>query len=484
MAVWLSRRRHRFVVLLLVYFGIHLLLRTLRADELSYDESEQVVLSQWFRWGYNSQPPLYTWLQSGVFAMFGIHAFSLALLKNAFIAGTYVAAYSIVRRATGRADVAIAGSLGMLTIPQIAWESHRDLSHTVMVTFATAWLLAAVVRLRMRPGWWRYVAVGLVCAIGMYSKYNFAMVILAVLAAAWSLPAYRERMIDRRMGLTILVASALFSPHAVWVMRHPHLASSKTLGTLTTHRSDIWWENVVGGLSALSGSVFACTALTLVIFGIAFRGRIGSAVNAIPGRTTGPNVHDAMSLETARLIERFFLIIGLMLLVMVLSGHALEFKNRWIQPFVCLMPVWLSLRLVRAPVRGRAEIPSETSLGATEMLGFNRIAISGLACMVVVVVGLAVRMVRADAAADVALSTPLTDSTSLVAANMRVGARYKITFPNARVFTMDAVADRERVQQGSSSEHFVWIGDEFDRHELAALQNAIGPPSGSNVLHR
>ena len=44
------------------------------------------------------------------------------------------------------------------------------------------------------------------------------------------------------------------------------------------------------------------------------------------------------------LVERFLLVVVAILFVMVLSGHAVEFKNRWFQPFVCLFPAYLVLR--------------------------------------------------------------------------------------------------------------------------------------------
>jgi hypothetical protein len=44
------------------------------------------------------------------------------------------------------------------------------------------------------------------------------------------------------------------------------------------------------------------------------------------------------------LIERFLIVVVAILFMLVLSGHAIEFKNRWFQPFVCLLPAYLVLR--------------------------------------------------------------------------------------------------------------------------------------------
>lgn len=52
-----------------------------------------------------------------------------------------------IPKATGNPRLAIVSTLGLLSIPQIAWESHRDLSHTVAATFTSSLLFYAVISL-------------------------------------------------------------------------------------------------------------------------------------------------------------------------------------------------------------------------------------------------------------------------------------------------------------------------------------------------
>ena len=82
---WLIRRRYRLPLLLAFYFAAHTVVRTALSTSLDYDESEQVFLSQFLLLGYNSQPPLYTWIQKGLFELFGYSVLHLALLKNLFL---------------------------------------------------------------------------------------------------------------------------------------------------------------------------------------------------------------------------------------------------------------------------------------------------------------------------------------------------------------------------------------------------------------
>lgn len=46
---------------------------TLFKAALELEGAEQAYYTPWFRWGYDDQPPLYTWLQYGVNQVFGSH---------------------------------------------------------------------------------------------------------------------------------------------------------------------------------------------------------------------------------------------------------------------------------------------------------------------------------------------------------------------------------------------------------------------------
>ncbi len=72
----------RLFFCLFICFALHLALRAAVSETLQLDEAEQIFLTQEFRLGYGSQPPLYTWLQAGVFVLVGKGVPGLALLKS------------------------------------------------------------------------------------------------------------------------------------------------------------------------------------------------------------------------------------------------------------------------------------------------------------------------------------------------------------------------------------------------------------------
>lgn len=451
MADWILKHRYQCTILFLSYFAAHIVMRISHGGCLSYDETEQVFLSQWIQWGYNSQPPLYTWIQSILFSVFGYHVFALSLFKNTLIASTYIVVYGLVFRTTQDPRHAIAGSLGMLMIPQIAWESHRDLSHTVLVTFATALLVYCVVStMKQRTTRW-YVAIGVASALGMMSKYNFAIVVVAIVASSMTIPRYRHCLLDKRLLITIMVAVTLVTPHMVWVLNHPQLASAKTIDTLTTEQTNSYWHNLIVGSKALVGSIFSCVVLAFAVFGIAYRDRFLQEPNCDSAAMEDDDVS-----ATVQMMERFFLAVLAMLLVVVLSGNGLEFKNRWIQPFVCLLPAYLVLRW-RVVDRSRPHFDEGLSLNRITLMG----AIAMLAVMTAVVVRQTRRAPRSSSLSNHAMSELVfLDDHVVLAADARVAGELKLISP-------------ERLVLAREHEH---LGrEQWPKHDWSELSNNRKP---------
>src|SRR5512146_1882378 len=121
-------------LLLLAYFGIQLVLRVMISPSADLDEADQLVLTQKACWGYGPQPPVYTWIQIGFFKGFGLSIFSLALFKNILLFSIYVLTFLNSRFITGNCLCGIASAALLFFLPQVAWESQRDLTHSVLAS--------------------------------------------------------------------------------------------------------------------------------------------------------------------------------------------------------------------------------------------------------------------------------------------------------------------------------------------------------------
>ncbi|MRR07853.1 MAG: phospholipid carrier-dependent glycosyltransferase, partial [Deltaproteobacteria bacterium] len=207
--------RHVFLFLA-AYFALHLLFRYFVSDSVELDEAEQLLLTQELRLGYASQPPLYTWLQAGVFSLLGTNVFALAVVKNILLFLTYFFVYSSTREITNDDNRSVIATVSLLLIPQIFWESQRDLTHSVLGTTIASCTLFVAVRLFRTGKLSYYVLFGLCTGLGILSKYNYGVFFVALLLSACSVKSLRPRLWDRKMIVSILCLFLVISPHLYW----------------------------------------------------------------------------------------------------------------------------------------------------------------------------------------------------------------------------------------------------------------------------
>ncbi len=474
---WIARRRHRLFWILAIYFALHAVIRAMISQSLVFDESEQVFLTQWLSLGYNSQPPLYTWVQFGLFEIFGTSVLAISVLKNACLLGTYLFVFGFVYQTTKDVRASIVASIGLATIPQIGYESHRDLSHTVAVTLASAALFYSTVRVVGRRSLGNYAALGIVVGIGVMSKYNFAMVVLGLIGAAASLPGYRKRLLDPRILVSVLVAAAMIVPHAIWMLYHSDLVSEKTLAQLTESQSANWLDNVGRGMIALLTTILGCCAASLGVFAICFRERLISRVKKPAEARNTRRIDDQLKWESSLLLERFLLITLAMLAALVMTGDAVEFKNRWLQPFIVMLPAYLTLRfLCQSTIDTRSA---------------NRLCIVTCALMLGFTVALVVRPVGAglrqkytwlnfpyDRFADVIRQQTGNAPSTIVASDMRLAGNLRIHFPDTTFVSQDHPhLQPESFQRGP----VVLVANESEQTEIMWIPKRINAAAHSLV---
>ncbi len=455
---------NHILYVLAFYFVAHVVVRIASSPTLGFDESEQVHLSQSLELGYNAQPPLYTWIQTALFGLFGYAVLPLAMLKNAFLFGTYFVAFRITQQVTGDRRLALIATLGLLLIPQIAWESHRDLSHTVAATFATLLLLWSVISLRSQlchtagahdethvfqrpPQTWRcffgYLGIGICVGTGIMFKYNFLIVTFAFVAAALSLRSFRGMLLDRRIIASVFIAFLIIGPHATWVFSHPELAFSKTIATLTTDQAHHWLLDVSTGMSALLGSILSCSLLLTVVYATFLFGRSLSSptmthrAGDLPGEDDGRFTH-----LTAIFLERFLLVVLVVLAGLVLTGHALEFKNRWLQPFVCVLPIYFTTRFRSRIVGYQGTLNRAATAHVTSA--------SVVVMAVVLTMTLTRPIIRAQSGNYGLLNVPYAlaaeqigesidgEPDLILVQNTRIAGNLRVKFRNARIVSQDS----------------------------------------------
>ena len=324
-----------FLAILLVYFGLHTLIRTLISGTVDLDESEQLILTQKFSWGYGSQPPLYTWMQMMFFKTFGVSVFALALLKNLLLFSIYLFTYLNVRFATRSHVCGVLGAVSLLFIPQVSWESQRDLTHSVL---ASAWVVATLfVFLRLRGNSWRdYAVLGACAGFGILSKYNYLAFLFGLILAAVTMGRFSSLVRNKRVLISLTVCLLILSPHLRWALDNRELLSS-TAYKFRQQLEHSYFSDVQIGLGNLFVAVLFHIGPIVAIFFLLFRKELFDT------RAVRKN-------EFARLFLRKYGIILAGLILVVFFFRITGFKDRWFEPIFISLPILL-LSVVQAPLK-------------------------------------------------------------------------------------------------------------------------------------
>ncbi len=323
------------------YFLLQFLLRVAFSTGLELDEAEQMVLTQRWQLIYGPQPPLYTWLQKLVFAVTGPGIVGLALLKNLLLAGTYLSVFAVARRWSGSVAAAGLAVFLLLWIPQLAWESQRDLTHTVLVTAIAAGTLWALARLREWPTAGGYLLLGVFFAAGFLSKYNYALFWAALLLASLATAGMRRVVLRKSFLLTLGVLALLVLPYVVgglfaWERITGSLHKLEPAGGGYTFPGDAWaGVRSFGWALLLYAGLLLLPALYLWILR-----RWGHSGEPLPLAKRGwPGAGPFL----ARLVLAS---LGVALLLVLLSGST-HFKDRWFQPLLFFLPLWIVVGVYR-----------------------------------------------------------------------------------------------------------------------------------------
>jgi 4-amino-4-deoxy-L-arabinose transferase-like glycosyltransferase len=327
----LSRRPELVLWLIAAYYAVAFTVRILRSEGVQTDESEQLFLSQFLLLGYGRQPPFYNWLQYGIVHLIGPSIAALSILKNGMLF-LCVLFYGMAARLLLK-DRALpyAAMLGLLALPSISVLAQRDLTHAVATLWAVSFFLYAFLLALTRPSLFAYLLTGVAVGLGAISKYNFVVVPIAAVLAILPEAELRRRLFDWRILATIAVAAVICLPHALWVLQNLQAA---TVGTLNSLRDDATGDPVLDRLSGLFmlGTSTLDSVLPIAVFClIGFRRDLWKA-------------RSAESLWT-RVIGRALLLCLVLVGLISIGLGATTISQKWLSPFVMLLPLYLCLKL-------------------------------------------------------------------------------------------------------------------------------------------
>jgi len=443
----------QFFFLLAAYFGLHVLSRALVSETVAIDEADQLVLGQKLSWGYGPQAPLYTWLMIFFLKTFGYSVFSLMLLREAMLFGIYALTYFNARRFAGSHVCGIAAAAALQFHPSIVWEAQRELTHSLAASLMILATLLAFQTLR-KERLFPWIVFGVCAGLATLSKYNAALVYAALLLSALTLPEFRSRVLDWRMGLATAICLLVVLPNAIWAVNHLGQASV-SLYKLRIQPTTPWVTAVTAGLRVWLQTAAAHLATLSVLFAVLFWRPIFR--ERVLWRSSSVEV---------RLLWRVFLILNLLVVLAILFFKITAFKDRWLQPIFIWFPILLVLWV--QPHLGAARL--KTFLGlAGAMTVAMALAIPGRLFFTEWrgrrdVLNAPFRKFAMD------LSTSARTSECLVSDGYWLGGNMILWFPDKSVYTLDLAPPPKNLEAKSCL--VVWDATRRSEPSVALLQFA------------
>lgn len=406
----------RFPLFIVGYFIFQVIVRLATTTIAVLDESEQIMLSQYFSLGYNEQPPLYTWIQMGIFKLTGISILGLSLLKNALLCLTYLFIYKLAMLLMEDKLKASLSALSLFLLPQMVWDAQVDQTHTVFLTTATAmtvYLFFYIVK--KEASWLYFLLFGLSSGVGLLAKYNFVLVIIALGSVALLIPTYRKAFYKKPLLLSMFIAFCMVLPHFLWFLSHLDVATNRTVERMNAGHTNSVLMNLGKGSGDLLLSIVAFLSPFWLFFILFFRKGFVWKI----------------STETRALIGYGAVIFALLFVMVALSGTT-HIKERWLQPYLVLVPLFLFLHVKHIDEKW-----------SRRFILLALIAPSIVAIVVLVrpwLIDMRGKPTRASypfehVAISMKKELPQSENSLMYAEDKYMGGNLKLFFPNATVIT-------------------------------------------------
>ncbi|MCF7908410.1 MAG: glycosyltransferase family 39 protein [Candidatus Omnitrophica bacterium] len=321
------KTERKFLFVLIGYFLLHTLVRVFISNSLEFDEAEQILFSQQLSFGYGSQPPLYEWVQKVFFSIFGLNIFSLAIFKNSLFVLIYFFLYKSAQIILKDNLRAILASSALLVTYTYGWQSMHQLTHAILALSLCSITFFIFLRLVETRATKHYLVLAVCVGLGILSKYNYLIFILALLFSAFSLKGFRKTILDKRMLLVLIIPVCISAGHFAWVALNFQQATLR----LTEMQIDV--EKTKGLLDLLI-CLLAILGPFCVIFVIFF-----------PKAFTKNRLLNLAENQFKQLLERFFISAIVITVLWVLIFKIVDFEERWLQLIFFLFPTYLFSRL-------------------------------------------------------------------------------------------------------------------------------------------
>ena len=315
-----------------ITLAVNAALRIGLPGSLGLEGSQLLFFAQWLAPGYVGQAALPVWLLHGVTQVIGANVVAVALTEGLVLFLAYLlvggAAFLVIRNRA----LAIIAVLGMLLLPQVAYELARDAGPSAMALATSGLFLYALFAMLERGTLIAYALTGLAIGAGFLAGYGFGLLAGAVLIAVLIEPSFRARLGNWRIIAMLLFLGGSIGAHVLWLRDAIGPVAEVALKTVAGHPTGSdRTSQIIEGLFSLGVGLAGFVLPVVLVFWICFGRRFPQSLQA--------------SSRWTRLVGVILAIGVAAFLLLVLAGGAPKVNDRWLVPVFFLMPLYLSLKL-------------------------------------------------------------------------------------------------------------------------------------------
>ena len=326
------------------YILIHLALRVYFSQTLQVDDAEQIRFSQDLLLGYPiPQPPMYSWLSWIMFQIFGTGLLALTLLKYAIISLTFWFTWLVSGQLFQHLQTRYIATFSYLLMPSFAWHMHQGFTHTIMLSFGIVLSLHALLSLKDNPSTKNYIYLGLAFGIGLMGKYSFLLFMVPILISALSINSYRKIILSPKILLAIGVFVLMIGPHAYWLSQHHQEIFSSIDQKLQVTNDNALIDRFKSAWQFSTAAIAFVVPFALVFLINSWR-RLFNTDKQLVKQTN------------VLLLNRFYWVIIISVIVLALFVSMPHFKVRWFHPLMMIFPLWMMIRIERQELLSKSII--------------------------------------------------------------------------------------------------------------------------------
>lgn len=332
-------------------YGLVILLVRLywRGEQLQLDEAEQIIKAQTFQLGYSAQPPLYTYLQYVFFSIFGHSLFTVTLLRcvliSLFLLSFYYFNYYFFNKTHSLATLT---TLSLALLPTYSKKLPWIFTDSLMVLFIASVTLQWLFKGLKSQNYRWYLVFGLLLGLGILTKYNYLLFIIAISFAFILKNQTRKLLLDKRLFISLSVMLVVASPYFYWINQNLDVAFS-SIHKLENHR----YQNNIFEFISFLGTELYFLAPFLVVFTLVFFKEY------------------SFRLQTKTKAFVYYLIfLNSIVFLIYMLGFISSFKKDWFIPLLFFIPTYFFGSLTKQPASQKQTIYSSICVFAL-FLGFG-----------------------------------------------------------------------------------------------------------------